>query len=106
MKVVDTTGMLFWRVNQPGAVKRAASQVSADRTLDNALRKPHMRATTTMTPASSGYYAEGRANLKTQLQGFVDTRAFTEAYSSSLQSAKMTDQEIEALIARMNLTPR
>ena len=59
-----------------------------------------------MTPASSGYYAEGRANLKTHLQGFVETRAFTEAYSSSLQSAKMTDQEIEALIARMNLTPR
>ena len=106
MKVVDTTGMLFWRGNQPGAAKRAASQVSADRTLENAIRKPHKMATTTMTPAPSGYYAEGRANLKTQLQGFVDTRAFTEAYSSSLQSAKMTDQEIEALIARMNLTPR
>ena len=106
MKIVDTTGMLFWRVNQPGALKRAASQASVDRTPHNALRRPHMRATTTMTPAATGYYAEGRANLKTHLQGFVETRAFSEAYSSSLQSAKMTDQEIEALIERMNLTPR
>ena len=76
MKIVDTTGMLFWRVNQPGTLKRAGSQVSADKTLHNTLRRPHMRATTTMTPASSGYYAEGRANLKTHLQGFVETRAF------------------------------
>ena len=106
MKIVDTTGMLFWRVNQPGTMKRAGSQVSVDRTLDRALRKPQMQATTTQTPASSGYYAEGRANLKSQLQGFVETRAFTEAYTSSLQSAKMSDQEIEALIERMNLTPR
>lgn len=106
MKIVDTTGMLFWRVNQPGTLKRAGSQLSADQTLQSTLRRPHRQATTTMTPASSAYYAEGRSNLKAQLQGFVDSRAFTEAYSSSLQSAKMTDQQIESLIERMNLTPR
>ena len=106
MKIVDTTGMLFWRVNQPSTVKRSGSQASPDRTLHNKLREAHAQATTTATPASSGYYTEGRANLKMHVQGFVETRAFTEAYSSSLQSAKMTDQEIEALIERMNLTHR
>ncbi len=106
MKVTDTTGLLFWTVKQAPSLQRPASQLSVNRTLYNKMREPIKRATSTMTPAMNGYYAEGRANLKRHLQGFVETRAFSEAYSSSLQRAQMSDEDIAALVERLNLTPR
>ena len=66
----------------------------------------HRLTTTTMTPASSGNYAQGRATLKFYQQGFVNIDAFNDAYTRSMQNARLSDKEIEDLIERMNLTPR
>ena len=70
------------------------------------MRELHRQTTTTMTPAASGNYAEGRAALKFYRQGFVNIDAFTDSYTRSMQNARLSDKEIEDLIERMNLTPR
>ena len=74
--------------------------------MQNKLRELHRMTTTTLTPSDTNFYSEGRSNLSMYKQGFATIKSFADAYSSSLQSAKMTDQEIESLIERMNLTPR
>ena len=106
MKIVDTSGSLMWRMPQRRELSRASGQFTGDQTLRNKLRELHQITTTIRHPVVDGFYAEGRANLVLYKQGFIDTQAFTEAYNSSMQNARLTDQEIVDLIERMNMTPR
>ena len=106
MKIVDISGSLMWRMQQRSDVAQAKGRNTVDNTLRNKLRELHRTVTTTHTPADSNFYAEGRSNLAFYRQGFVDIRAFNNAYASAVQNARMSDEQIEALIARMNFTPR
>ena len=106
MKIVDTSAAMLWRLPK-GRRKAVAAPVNqVDQTLRSKLRELHRLSTTTMTPASSGNYAEGRATLKFYQQGYVNIDAFNDAYTRSMQNARLSDKEIEDLIERMNLTPR
>ena len=106
MKIVDISGSLMWRMRQRSDVAQATGRNTVDNTLRNKLRELHRTVTTTHTPADNNFYAEGRAKLRFYRQGFVDIRAFNNAYTSAVQNARMSDEQIEALIARMNMTPR
>ena len=97
---------MLWHMPQ-GRRKAVAGPVNqVDQTMGNKMRELHRLTTTTMTPASSGNYAEGRATLKFYQQGYVNIDAFNDAYTRSMQNARLSDKEIEDLIERMNLTPR
>jgi len=106
MKIVDTSGSLMWRMRQKSGMARVTGQVTVDQTLKNKLRELHREVSTTRVPADSNFYAEGRSRIAFYRQGFVDIRQFNNAYTSAVQNARMTDEAIESLIARMNLTPR
>ena len=106
MKIVDTSGSLMWRMRQRSEMSRATGQFAGDQTLRDRMRELHRITTTTRHPVVDGFYAEGRASLDRYRRGFMETQDFNEAYTSSLQNARMTDQEIEDLIERMNLSPR
>ena len=106
MKIVDTSGSLMWRMRQRNMSAHATGQYLGDQTLRNKLRELHRMTTTTIHPSSGGFYAEGRSNLEYYRQGFARIEAFNEAYTSSMQNARLTDEEIEELIERMNMTAR
>jgi hypothetical protein len=106
MKIVDTSGSLMWRLRQRNVPVRVPGQYVGDQTLRNKLRELHRLSTTTLKPSASGFYAEGRSNLKYYRDGFVKTQAFDEAYRSSMQNARLTDEEIVELLERMNMTAR
>ena len=110
MKIVDTSSSLLWSMRNSARNRTrkplASSGNQVDHTLRNKLRELHRLTTTTMTPASSGNYAEGRSRLDFYEKGFVQIDAFNDAYRSSMQNARLTDQEIVELIERMNMTPR
>ncbi len=106
MKIIDTAGSLLWRMRQRSEMSRATGQYVGDQTLNNKLRELHRLTTTTRHPEVDGFYADGRAALQMYGQGFSDIREFNRAYASGIQSARMTDEEIEEMIERMNLTPR
>ena len=106
MKIVDTSAAMLWRRPQGSRKVVASGGNQVDQTLRNKLRELHRRTTTTMVPAASGNYAEGRAALKFYRQGFVNIDSFNDAYTRSMQNARLSDKEIEDLIERMNLTPR
>ncbi len=106
MKIVDTSAAMLWRMPQGRRKAIAAPANQVDQTLRSKMRELHRLTTTTMTPASSGNYAQGRATLKFYQQGFVNIDAFNDAYTRSMQNARLSDKEIEDLIERMNLTPR
>jgi hypothetical protein len=106
MKIVDTSGSLMWRMRQSNSSARATGQYMGDQTLRNKLRELHRISTTTIHPSAGGFYAEGRSNLEYYRQGFVKIEAFNEAYTSSVQNARLTDEEIDELLERMNLTAR
>ena len=106
MKIVDTSGPLRWRVGSRNTLPRATGQSVVDQTLRNKLRELHRMSTTIMGPSASGFYAAGRSNLEYYRQGFVQIEAFNDAYRSSMQNARLTDEEIVDLLERMNLTAR
>ena len=54
----------------------------------------------------SGFYAEGRAQVREYIEGFRDIRDMARNYAGRVQNARMTDAQIEALIERMNTMPR
>ncbi len=96
----------MWRMRQRSQVAHATGRNTVDNTLRNKLRELHHEVTTTRTAADTNFYAEGRARLEFYRSGFVDIRAFNNAYTSAVQNARMSDEQIEVLVARMNLTPR
>ena len=104
MKILDATGSVLWRMHRQADVAVAKGAVSG--ALHSKLRELHRITTTTMTPAHNNHYAEGRRTLDMYAEGFATTRDFNDAMGRSLQNAKMTDESIERLIERMNLTPR
>ena len=60
----------------------------------------------TQNPADSGFYREGRAQLQAYTRSFVDIREFSYRHSVGLQNARMTDEDIEQVILRMNMSHR
>ncbi len=60
----------------------------------------------TVTPATTGYYLEGRRNLESYSRSLVDIRESAYGTGLTLRNARMTDEQIENLINQMNLTPR
>ena len=106
MKIIDTSGSLQWRMRQRSDITRATGRTSGDQVLQSKLRELHRRVTTTRLPQADGFYREGRAMLQMYKQGFSDIRDFTRMYSSGVQNARMSDEEIDDIIERMNLTPR
>ncbi len=106
MKIIDTSGSLLWRLRQRGETARATGQFTGNSALRDKLSELHRATVTTRTPLMEGYYKEGRANLELYENGFSDVNDFAKAYTSGLQNARMTDEEIERMIERMNLTPR
>jgi hypothetical protein len=106
MKIVDTSGLMMWRLGQRSVSPRAPAQYKGDQTLRNKLRELHRLSTTTLHPSSSGFYAEGRSNLGHYREGFVKIQAFDEAYRTSMQNARLTDEEIHELLEQMNMTAR
>ncbi|MGB0638959.1 MAG: hypothetical protein ACPGTU_06490 [Myxococcota bacterium] len=104
MKILDSTGSVLWRMHRQADTAVSRGAVSGP--LHSKLRELHRITTTTMTPAHSNHYAEGRRTLSMYAEGFATTRDFNDALGRSLQNAKMTDESIERLIERMNLTPR
>lgn len=106
MKIIDTSGSLLWRLRQRNESARATGQFTGDQTLRQKLSELHRATTTTRTPASDGYYSQGRSNLEMYEEGFSNINDFSKAYTSGIQNARMTDEEIEQMIERMNLTPR
>ena len=110
MKIVDSSSALLWSM-QHSARNRPRKPVAqpngqVDQTLRTKMRELHRLTTTTMKPATNGYYAEGRKTLNFYQQGFVQIDAFNDAYRSSMQNARLTDKEILDIIEKMNLTPR
>lgn len=106
MKIIDTSGSLLWRLRQRSEMARATGQFTGNTALRDKLAELHRATVTTRTPAQEAYYKEGRANLELYKNGFSDIKDFSKAYASGLQNARMTDEEIEQMIERMNLTPR
>lgn len=105
MKIIDTSVQVMWNLRRRSSVPRVGP-VEDNPAMKSQLRKLHRISTTTIKPGDTNFYAEGRSNLAMYKEGFATIKSFTDAYSTSLQSARMTDQEIESLIERMNLTPR
>jgi len=105
MKIIDTSGSLLWRLRQRSEMSRATGHVG-NTVLKDKLAELHRATVTTRVPAQDGHYKEGRANLDLYEQSFSDIKAFTKEYASGIQNARMTDEEIERMIERMNLTPR
>ena len=60
----------------------------------------------TVTPATTGYYLEGRRNVESYTRSLVDIRESAYGTGLTLRNARMTDEQIENLINQMNLTPR
>lgn len=85
---------------------RATGQPLVNTALRDKLSELHRMTVTSRTPAMEGYYREGQANLRMYQASFSDINDFNKAYTSGIQSARMTDEEIEQMIERMNLTPR
>jgi len=110
MKIVDTSSSLLWSMQNSARNRTRKSVVDpsgqVDQTLRNKLRELHHITTRTMTPVAGGYYSEGRESLNFYEQGFVQIDAFNDAYRSSMQNARLTDQEILEIIEKMNMTPR
>ena len=110
MKIVDTSSSLLWSMQNSARARsrKPVAQPSAEvnQTVRHKMRELHRLTTTTMKPVASGYYAEGRKTLSFYEQGFVQIDAFNDAYRSSMQNARLTDQEILDIIEKMNLTPR
>jgi hypothetical protein len=106
MKIIDTSGSLLWRLRQRSEMSRATGQFTGNTALREKLSELHRATVTTRTPALEGYYKEGRSNLGLYENGFSEINDFAKAYTSGLQNARMTDEEIEQMIERMNLTPR
>jgi len=106
MKIVDTSGSLMWRMRQRNDMAQVTGKSTVDNTLRSKLRELHHEVTTTRVPADTNFYAEGRERVEFYRRGFVDIRAFNNAYTSAVQNARMTDEQIQALVSRMNMTPR
>ncbi len=104
MKILDATGSVMWRMQRRS--ETAVATGAPGGALRSKLRELHRLTTRTVGPADSGHYAEGRRNLNFYVRGFASTRDFNEAFGLSLQNARMSDEAIERLIERMNLTPR
>ena len=104
MKILDSTGSVLWRMHRQADVAAVRGAVGSP--IHAKLRELHRITTTTMTPAHSNHYAEGRRTLSMYADGFATTRDFNDAMGRSLQNARMSDESIERLIERMNLTPR
>jgi hypothetical protein len=104
MKILDASASALWRMHGNSEVPVVKGVVNGP--MDSKLRELHRVSTTTMTPAHSNHYAEGRRTLSMYAEGFATTRDFNDALGRSLHTAKMTDDSIERLIERMNLTPR
>ncbi len=99
---MDTSGSLMWRMRQRGDMAGATGQVTGEQTI----RKRHEITTTTRDLKAEIFYSDTRSNIELYGRGFADIRAFSDAYNQSIRNARMTDQEIEDLIERMNLSPR
>ena len=106
MKVVDSVASSVWQVRPRQGVPQVAGTVGKDGALASKLREFHRVTTTVRTPAMSGFYAEGRAQVREYIEGFRDIRDVARSYSGRVQNARMTDAQIEALIERMNTMPR
>lgn len=106
MKIIDTSGSLLWRLRQRNEMARATGQFTGNTALRDKLSELHRSTVTTRTPAHEGYYKEGRASLDLYENSFSEIHDFTRAYTSGIQNARMTDEEIEQMIERMNLSPR
>lgn len=106
MKIIDTSGSLLWRLRQRSELSRATGQFTGNTALRDKLAEFRSAMVTTRTPAQQGYYKEGRASLQMYEASFSDIQDFSRAYTSGVQNARMTDEEIEQMIERMNLTPR
>ena len=104
MRIVDASSARIWSLerNQP-LVGRAANR-RAD--LYKGSSEYIAGKYSTVTPASTGYYLEGRQNLESYTRSYVDIREFNYGHGLSIRNARMTDVAIERLIERMNLTPR
>ena len=106
MKIIDTSGSLLWRLRQRGQMARATGQFTGNTALRDKLSELHRTTVMSRTPAQEGYYKEGRATLDLYESSFSDINDFSKAYTSGVQNARMTDEDIEQMIERMNLTPR
>ena len=104
MKIADVSSARIWRLerNQP----RAGADASRTSRLYRGVSERLAQMYRTQTPEDSGFYAEGRGNLKAYSRSFVDIREYTYNNSVNLRNARMTDQEIEMVIERMNLSRR
>jgi hypothetical protein len=106
MKITDISGSLLWRLPKGRQMPRATGQPMVNTALRDKLSELHRMTVTSRTPAREGYYKEGKANLRMYEGSFSDIKDFSQAYTSGVQNARMTDEEIEQVIERMNLTPR
>lgn len=105
MKIVDSVASSVWQYRPRPGVPQASETIGKDGALASKLREFH-RVTTIRTPAMSGFYAEGRAQVREYIEGFRDIRDVARNYAGRVQNARMTDAQIEALIERMNTMPR
>ena len=106
MKIVDTGGSLLWRMTQRSGQQLAKGVLGGSGALKNKLQELHRLTTTSQFPHSGGYYAEGRATLRMYADGFADIRESNQHYGDRIQNARMSDQDIEEMIERMNMSAR
>jgi len=104
VRIIDASSARIWGLERN---QRLVGQ-EANRTADLYFQASRAVADrhSTVTPASTGYYLEGRRNLDGYERSIVNIREAAYGTGLTLRNARMTDEQIENLIERMNLTPR
>ena len=104
MRIADASSARIWALERNqrlvGREANRASDLYFEASKSIASKYP------TATPATSGYYLEGRRNVESYTRSLVDIRESAYGTGLTLRNARMSDEQIENLITQMNLTPR
>jgi hypothetical protein len=104
MRIADASSARIWSLERNKRLVGPDANRTASLYLEAAKRVAAQYPT--VTPESSGHYLEGRRNLEIYQRSLVNIREAAYGHGLNLRNARLTDEQIERVIERMNLTPR
>ena len=104
MRIVDASSARIWALERKQRLVGREANFEADLYL-KAARKIADKYPT-RAPEDSSFYLEGRRTLARYERSLVDIREASYGTGLMLRNARMSDEQIERLIVKMNLTPR
>ena len=104
MRIADPSSARIWALERNQRLVGREANATAD--LYHRASQSIASKYQTTSPADSSYYLEGRRNLQAYQRSLVDIRESAYGTGLTLRNARMTDEQIEQIIERMNLTAR